>query len=151
MLILMKSQLLVLMSCLALHALSQAQTAQSGENDITSLVERYDAAWNHKDVAAIKRILAADYVYFTSKGGVQSRQHVLDMASSPKYMLASAERNEMKIYRMADTAVVGSRWKGHGSYDGQPFNDDQRCSIVLGRENREWKILSEHCTQITGP
>jgi ketosteroid isomerase-like protein len=114
-------------------------------------VRSYDNAWNHKDAAALERILAPEYVYFSSKGEVRSRQSLLDELLSPKYKLASAERTELKVYVTSGTAVVSSRWKGHGTYDGQPFNDDQRCSIVLARANEKWLVLSEHCTQIVAP
>jgi len=125
-----------------------AQTRQSEEEDISRFVERYDNAWNHKDTAAIERILAPDYVYFSSKGQVTSRQSLLEELLSPKYKLASAERTELKVYLTSGTAVVSSRWKGHGTYDGQEFHDDQRCSIVLARGKQGWLVLSEHCTQI---
>jgi hypothetical protein len=39
----------------------------------------------------------------------------------------------------------------HGTYNGQEFYDDQRCSIVLGREKQDWQVLSKHCTQIVAP
>lgn len=137
--------------CIALCAVSPAQTSQSPDEDIIHLVKTYDNAWNSKDAASVKRILAADYVYFSSKGATQSRQHMLDMLQSPKYTLASAERGEMKVYRTSSTAVVSSRWKGNGTYDGQEFHDDQRCSIVFAREKQGWQVLSEHCTQIAVP
>ncbi len=146
----MKIKLVAILSWLTLCGISPAQTRQA-EEDIVHLVERYDSACNRKDTASVGKILAADYVYFTSKGGIQTRQHVLDTLLSPKYVLASAERSEMKVYRTSGTAVVSSRWKGHGAYDGQEFHDDQRCSIVLVREKRLWQVLSEHCTQIVRP
>jgi ketosteroid isomerase-like protein len=146
-----KIKSMVLLLCLVLCGVSRAQKGQSTEEDIGRFVEKYDSAWSHKDAAGIQRILAANYVYFTSKGGVESRQQVLDMVLSPKYSLVSAERSEMKVYRTSNTAVVSSRWKGHGTYDGQEFHDDQRCSIVLAQESHGWQILSEHCTQIVGP
>ena len=130
---------------------SSAQTKLSPVEDVIHFIEGYDRAWNHKDAAAVKRFLAADYVYFSSEGQVQSRQHALDMLRSPKYVLAAAERSEIKVYRESGTAVVSSRWKGHGSYDGKEFRDDQRCSIVLVRESEGWVVLSEHCTQIAVP
>ena len=128
--------------------MSPSQTKQSEEQEIIQFVDRYDNAWNHKDGAAITRTLAPDYVYFSSKGEVRSRQSLLDEMLSPKYVLTSAERSEVKVYLTAGTAVVSSRWKGQGAYDGQEFHDDQRCSIVLAREKQEWLVLSEHCTQI---
>ena len=138
----MKIKIAVGVSCLALSVISLAQTKQSDAEDISRFVERYDNAWNHKDAAVIERILAPEYVYFSSKGEVRSRQSLLDELLSPKYILVSAERSEIKVYLTSGTAVVSSRWKGQGSYDGREFHDDQRCSIVLSRSGRDWRVLS---------
>ena len=147
----MKSRWLAILSCLAIFGVSQAQTSLALQEDVMRFIEEYDRAWNSKDVSAVARLLAPDYVYFSSTGQVQSRQHTLDMVVSPKYILASAERSEVKVYRLSGTAVVSSRWKGHGSYDGKEFRDDQRCSVVLVRDGQRWLVLSEHCTQIVAP
>jgi ketosteroid isomerase-like protein len=147
----MKTGLVSLLSCLTILTASPTPPSLSPDEDIVHFIEAYDRAWNTKDAAAVGRILASDYVYFSSKGQVESRQHVLDMLLSPKYSLASAERSEIKVYQMSGTAVVSSRWKGHGSYDGREFSDDQRCSIVLARQKQRWQVLSEHCTQIVAP
>jgi len=126
----------------------QAARQSPDDEDIRRFVERYDNAWNQKDATAIERILAPDYVYFSSTGQVRSRESLLEEFMSPKYHLASAGRTELKVYFTFGTAVVSSRWKGHGTYDGQEFHDDQRCSIVLARGKADWLVLSEHCTQI---
>lgn len=132
-------------------AITWAQGLESSEGGILKFVEKYDNAWNHKDTAAIESILAPDYVYFTSKGGIESRQALIDELMSPTYKLASAERSEMKVYFASGTAVVSSRWKGQGTYNRAEFHDDQRCSIVLARAGQSWQVLSEHCTQIANP
>ena len=137
--------------CIEFCGVSPAQNRQAHDEDIIHVVERYDSAWNSKDVGSVKRILAGNYMYFTSTGATHSREQMLDMWLSPKYALASAQRSEMKVYLTSGTAVVSSRWQGHGTYDGQAFHDDQRCSIVLGREKQGWQLLSEHCTQIAVP
>jgi ketosteroid isomerase-like protein len=143
----MRINFLAVLLCLPVFGISAAESGKS-EQEIIQFIEKYDNAWNHKDAAQVERILAPDYVYFSSKGAVSSRQQSLSMLRSPKYNLASAERSEMKVYLASSTAVVSSRWKGHGAYDGQEFHDDQRCSIVLTYEKRGWQVLSEHCTQI---
>jgi ketosteroid isomerase-like protein len=132
----------------AIFATAPAKPSAPPQDDVLRFVEAYDHAWNTKDTATVGRLLASDYVYFSSQGQVETRQHTLDMLLSPKYILASAERSELKVYRVSDTAVVSSRWQGHGSYDGKEFRDDQRCSIVLVRQGQGWQVLSEHCTQI---
>ena len=130
--------------------MSSKLKAQSPSADvkIVSFIQTYDRAWNRKDVAAVERILADHYLYFTSTGAVSSRQRTLDMLRSPKYVLDSAERSEIEVYRTGNTAIVSSRWKGNGTYNDEKFRDDQRCGIVLVRAGRSWKVLSEHCTQI---
>ena len=138
----------VFLMCLTIFATAPAKRSAPLPDDVLPVVEEYDRAWNAKDASTAGRFLASDYVYFSSKGQVQTRQPTLDMLLSPKYILASAERSEMKVYRQSDTAVVSSRWRGHGSYDGKEFRDDQRCSIVLVRQGHGWQVLSEHCTQI---
>jgi hypothetical protein len=108
----MKMKFAVIVSCLATCGVYSAQTKQTQEEDIVRVVERYDNAWNHKDAAVIQRILAPEYVYFSSKGEVRSRQSLLGELLSPKYTLVSAERTEMKVYLTSGAAVVSSRWKG---------------------------------------
>jgi ketosteroid isomerase-like protein len=130
---------------------SRANARLTQKDEIVDLVKSYDKAWNRKDVAFVERILATDYVYFTSKGGVWSRQKTLDLLRSPKYILNSAERSEIEVYLTGKTAIVSSRWKGQGSYDGEEFRDDQRCSIVVAQAGGRWKVLSEHCTQLVVP
>ncbi len=147
----MKTRWVAVVSCLAILGASPARSVPLPEEDIIHFIEAYDRAWKNKDASAVGRVLASEYVYFSSTGQVQSRQHTLDMLVSPRYILAAVERSEVKVYRMSSTAVVSSRWKGHGSYDGKEFRDDQRCSVVLVREGQGWRILSEHCTQIAAP
>lgn len=127
---------------------TKAQKPGKTEDEVLQILKKYDDAWNKKDSATVAGILASGYVYFTSNGGVWLRQQTLELLNSPKYNLTFAERGEIKIYPTGKTVIVGSRWKGKGTYDTEEINDDQRCSLVFGKEGRQWKLLSEHCTQI---
>lgn len=136
--------LLVSMAAAAPVAAAQPES----DADVRDAVKAYDTHWERKDLAALENVIADDYVYFSSKGDTFSRRAWLGRLSAPKYVLKSSVRSEIEVHRIGDAAVVGTRWKGHGEYDGQPFVDDQRCSLVLGRSPAAWKVLSEHCTQI---
>jgi ketosteroid isomerase-like protein len=125
---------------------ASAQVKQS--EGVIQTLKSYDEAWNQKDSATVDKILAADYVYFSSTGAVVSRQQTMDILKSPQYKLTSAERTEIRTFRTGDTTIVSSRWKGKGTYGDEAINDDQRCSLVFTRESGVWKLLSEHCTQI---
>ena len=133
---------------LACAAATAAQTPDRDGEGVRQAIRGYDAAWNRKDAAAFDKLLAPDYVYFTSKGAVWSKQRWLGLMLSPRYELESAQRSDIVVHATGDTAVAGTRWQGHGRYDGKPFRDDQRCSLALRREAGAWQVLSEHCTQI---
>jgi ketosteroid isomerase-like protein len=130
---------------------ADAQTRSAQQDEVIEFVKRFDEAWNRKDVESVERALAAEYVYFNSKGRTSSRQRTLEFLRSPQYVLSSAERSELEVHHTGDTAVVSSRWKGHGTYNGEAFHDDQRCSVIVARAGRSWQVLSEHCTQIVSP
>jgi len=132
--------------CQSVNAFAQKQDKQTG--DVIQLLKKYDEAWNKKDSAAVGKILASDYVYFTSTGDVSSRRQTLDLLNSPKYNLTFAERSEIKTFLTNKTIIISSRWKGKGTYNQEEINDDQRCSLVFARDEKQWKLLSEHCTQI---
>jgi ketosteroid isomerase-like protein len=140
--------LILVFSGLLANSVSTAQESSVRKDEVIQAVEAYDQAWNRKDASAVDRILANNYVYFSSEGGVLPRQEMLNFLRSPKYVLNAAARSELEVRRTNKTAVVSSRWKGNGIYDGKEFHDDQRCSLVLAQEGRHWKLLSEHCTQI---
>jgi ketosteroid isomerase-like protein len=136
-------------SLLCAAAASARESATPPEDDVIHrAIQNYDEAWNRKDAAGFEKLLAPDYVYFTSKGAVWPKPRLLSLMLSPKYTLESARRSDIAVHRTGDTAVAASRWQGHGSYDSKPFRDDQRCSLVLRQEAADWRILAEHCTQI---
>jgi hypothetical protein len=129
-----------LMLCSAAHA-------QSG-SDVLAALKKYDNAWNSKDSKTVDGILHKNYQYFSSEGGTSSRTKTLEFLNSPTYVLTFVERSEISTLTARNTVVVSSRWKGKGTYDKQPINDDQRCSLVFVKEGSVWQLLSEHCTQI---
>ncbi|HYX20869.1 MAG TPA: nuclear transport factor 2 family protein [Thermoanaerobaculia bacterium] len=118
------------------------------EKEALKLVARYDDAWMRKDMVAIGKLLAADYVYFSSRGDVSDLAATRAMLSSPGYRLERGRRDDLKAYRHDATVVVSTHWTGAGVFDGKPFTDDQRCSVVVAFAGGTGKILSEHCTRI---
>ncbi len=129
-----------------------AAPASPAPEQIRAVIRTYDAAWNRRDTATVAAILAEDYVYFSSEGAVVPRTETLAFLASPTYLLQAAERSELEVtHATSTTAVVSSRWRGHGTWQGQRFNDDQRCSLILDHAGGRWRFLAEHCTQIARP
>ncbi len=140
--------LVCVLFCFAVPA--AAQKVAANNPDVISVLKKYDDAWNGKYRAAVDKILAPEYIYFSSTGGMTSRKRTLEFLVSPGYKLDFVERSEITSYRTGDTVVISSRWKGKGTYDKEEINDDQRCSLIFSKLKGQWKLASEHCTQISG-
>jgi ketosteroid isomerase-like protein len=121
--------------------------AQKDGEAVLDILAKYDTAWNKKDSATVGNILAPGYIYFSSTGSITTRERTLEFLNSPKYILTSAQRSEVKTYRTGDTVIVSSRWIGKGTYDKEEI-DDQRCGLVFTKIGKQWKLISEHCAQI---
>ncbi len=91
-----KCRIWILLAFVLLDA--AASTASHGQVDdfggpIKKALTQYDDAWNKKDVDAVSHILAADYVYFSSTGGLTTRKATLAFLASPDYKLTFVERS----------------------------------------------------------
>jgi Ketosteroid isomerase homolog len=122
----------------------------SGDAAIKKLVSDYDAAWNSKNVKAVDEMLDDKYTYFSSVGTLSSKKPTLEFLGKPDYKLTFVNRSEVEVRSSGgNIAVVSSRWQGKGSWSGGEINDDQRCGQVWAKEKGKWRMLSEHCVQIT--
>ena len=130
-------------------ALAFGQKANSHEATVRKALAEYDAAWNRKDQNGVSQVLADDYVYFSSTGGLTDRKKTLEFLVSPDYNLTFVERSEIAVLSATDhVAIVSSRWRGRGTFGKEEINDDQRCGLVFVKSGKAWKLLSEHCAQI---
>lgn len=120
----------------------------SSRAPVLAAVEAYDRSIEEKATEELHRLMAENFVYFTSSGQVRSRDRFIGFLTSPEYRPEFRERSELQVYVSGETAVVASRWRGRGTYAGTPFDDDQRCSLVFTRLGGGWRVAVEHCTPI---
>ena len=118
------------------------------EDEVIHVINKFDEGWRNKNLQSVDSVLSPAYVYFTQSGGTFSRDSVVATAGESSYQLESMSRSEFVVSLYDNTAVVSTRWKGKGIYRGTPFDEDQRCSIVVIKNNNKVEILSEHYTPI---
>jgi ketosteroid isomerase-like protein len=116
--------------------------------EVMAVINRFDEGWKNKDARVVDSVLSQQYIYFTQSGYTFDRASLLQTADSSIYLLQTMERQEFTIQLEGNTAVVNTVWKGKGTYHGQEFDDNQRCSITIVKNDGQVKILSEHCTPI---
>ena len=145
----MKKSILIICFATLLYSCTKQETIT--EPEVISAIKKFDVGWEKKNMAAVDSVLSPSYIYFTQSGNTFTRDSVVATAGESSYTLTNMNRTEMAVTITGNTAVVSTRWQGVGTYRGVPFNEDQRCSIVLIKEQGVVQILTEHCTPIRGP
>lgn len=119
------------------------------EAEVKDFVNKYDRLWANRDTTGMKQAVDENYIYFTSTGATIGRKDMLSwFVPADKYKVEKAERTEVTVQLNGNTAIVSSRWMGNGSFDGEKFNDDQRCGLVIQKKSGRLVLIGEHCTQI---
>ncbi len=124
------------------------QRAVITQEEVIDAINKFDNGWENKNLQSVDSVLSPAYIYFTQSGSIFSRDSVVATAGENSYALQDMSRSELAITLYDNVALVSSRWKGKGSYRGNPFDEDQRCSIVLIKKENKIEILTEHCTPI---
>jgi hypothetical protein len=116
--------------------------------ELEHLTHAWIKAWLAKDVAAIEARMAPEYTYVGPNGQVLDRERILAIVRSPGYRLDRATSSEIHITRFKDSAILLRRSQASGSFDGQGFTEDHRCSSVWLHRRGAWKLAWEHCSPI---
>lgn len=150
----MKLFLFTILSCLLISSCKPGKKPIDAvlltEQEVRDFVIAYDSAWTGRDTMAMKEIMSERYIYFSSMGSTITRDRILGwFTPADKYKVDTAIRSEVTVTLNGNTAIVGSRWVGSGSFDKTPFRDNQRCGLVLQKLDGRIRIIAEHCVQIT--
>src|SRR6478672_10513671 len=108
-------------------------------SEVREVNERWDRAWFEKDAAAVDRLMADDYLFVGPTGLVLDRHAILSVIRSPSYRLEGGGHTEVVVRPVGrEAAVVRHRWRGAGSFEGTPFEDDHRGVRVWEKQAGEW-------------
>jgi hypothetical protein len=146
-----KHYLLAVASILLVACADQGKTDENKltEKEVIDFVKHYDDLWAKRDTTGMKKAIAENYIYFSSTGNTTTRDRIISwFTPADKYKVDSAVRSEISVTINDNTAIVSSHWVGSGSFGGEKFKDDQRCSLTIQKVNGKLKLISEHCTQI---
>jgi hypothetical protein len=117
--------------------------------ELDQLRKSWNAAWLENDSATVDKLMAPEYVYIAPNGQVLDRSKILGVILSPSYKLHRATWTEIQINLFSDSAaVIIDRLQGTGTFNGNTFKDDNRCSRFCLRRNGAWQIVFEQASAI---
>lgn len=118
--------------------------------ELERLNQEWFAAWLEKDVAVVQRLMSPEYIYIAPNGQILDRETILNIIRSPSYRLHRGTCTEVRVTSLgSEAAALVKHYQGAGTFNGKPFTDDQRCTMVFVRHKDGWMIALEQCSAIS--
>ena len=138
------SRLLFSFLVIALPCLCAAQTEKGSKEDeaVQQAFKAYVEAWKNKDLAALQRLIADDYMALNSENKVSSKENELaTVKSDPVWNQMTVD--EIHTHIVGNTAVASGLISAQGQRpDGTVFNAKVRFLGVLVKRGGKWQLLA---------
>lgn len=123
----------------------------SDREELVRLAADWDRAMVKNDAEAIGRYMADDWVIVGSDGKVSTKGALLDLVRSGAltHDVMTSEDIDVRVYGGA--AVVMSRGVSGGTYQGQPFREEERASCVFIKKQGRWQCVLTHLSRLAPP
>ncbi len=147
------SDLIIIMAMVS-FAFGQSATQQesrsgSSEKEVREMIEKYRTALLQRDVPALEKIWADDYVFVNASGEVLTKPQRLANAKSGATTLDSIKEEENITVRVYEnSAVATSRVTIKGQYGGQPTSGQYRSTHVWVKGPAGWQLVSNQLTAL---
>jgi len=130
-------------------ATKQASQTNESEQEVRQAIEKYRTALLQRDIPALEKIWADDYVFVNAFGEVLTKAQRLANAKSGATTLDSIKEEEkitVRVYQ--NSAVATSRVTIKGQYSGQPTTGQYRSTHVWVRGSEGWQLVSNQLTAL---
>jgi ketosteroid isomerase-like protein len=116
------------------------------EERVLNLDREWNEAYPKRDVAALARVIADDWVCIDGAGLVITKGQLLDRVKSSAGFLDPHTFDETRLRMFGETAIVTGRLSGTGQDDDGEVHLEQRYTRVYVRRNERWQSVA---TQVT--
>jgi ketosteroid isomerase-like protein len=101
------------------------------------------------DAAGIERLLADDWAVIATTGGVAEGRSIFPDGIKSGYLTRKTfEISEPRVRLYGNIAVVTTKVKTSGTFQGKPFDVSERQTDVLRWQQGVWKVVLTHETKL---
>ncbi len=143
----MKTVTLIVFVAVFTCRLSLAQTA--AQQEVLQFERDACKAFLDADVAALERVLTADFTLTLSNGEVSTRADEINELSTRKVHYDVFENYDMlaRLYGN-DMAIVLGKTRVKGTADGKPFDRVVQFTDTLIKRDGRWQLAAGHVSRI---
>ena len=122
---------------------TKSKGAQAGgvEQQLKQMEDDWQKATRTKDAAALKRIIAEDWVATDEMGKILNREQYLSQTTSNPDVIQSNENFDMQVRVYGSTAVVTGGLTERGTRNGTAYLDTYRWTDVFVKRGGHWQAV----------
>jgi ketosteroid isomerase-like protein len=122
---------------------TKSKRPQAGgvEQQLKQTEDDWQKAIKNKEAAALKRIIAADWVATDDKGKILNREQYLSQTTSNPDVIESNENFDMQVRVYGNTAVVTGGLTERGTRTGTAYLDTYRWTDVFVKRGGRWQAV----------
>jgi ketosteroid isomerase-like protein len=133
---------------LTIFGLAQDSThpnsARVEEGQILALENAWNQAELQHDPAALKLILADDFVITEPDGTIQNRQQHFDFMKDKSYHYDLLVSEDFRIKVYGDAGIVTGTYHEKAKYKGKQFDRRGRFTDTWVKSNGSWRCVASH-------
>lgn len=120
----------------------------SVEDEIKRIEIEWGEAFERRDMTALERFMADEYVVTDPLGNVRSKAESLAAIESNEVLFESTKSDNVHVRVNGDTAIVTGRSTFRGRYKGWSMCGQYQYTDVLVKRGGYWKAVSSHITAL---
>ena len=117
-------------------------------DDIITLENRRIEAMINQDTQALDEILAEDLSYTHSTARVETKAEFISSVTSGRTQYRSMERDDVRVRRYGDTAVVTGHANVHVDANGREIKFQIRFIDVYAKRDDVWRMVAWQSTKL---
>jgi uncharacterized protein (TIGR02246 family) len=124
------------------------ESAKDDEQEISTLLDKYNDALLKKDADALDNIWSDDLTFVNLRGQLLTKKDRIDNIKTGATALKSADVSEKNIRMYGNTAVATLVVRIEGQYSGQEGSGAFRVTTVWAKPRGTWQMIAVQMTPI---
>ena len=116
--------------------------------ELTRLDAEFQRAVGAKDVAAVAKFLADDYILVTASSRIMTKQELLKEVAPAGLTWETNASREVSVRVYGDTAIVTALLEQKGIDNNERFDSPVRYTDTWLRENGTWRQIAAHASPV---
>jgi ketosteroid isomerase-like protein len=138
---------LLFLASLAVWALDFASAQNKPDtrpSTILGLENKWNAAYQRADIAAMESLLADDFIITAEDGSTLSKTGYIAHNGDSTVHVTKSEMTDLKVRMHDNTAVVTGAYHERGTSKGNPYEYRDRFTDIWMNINGRWQVIAAH-------